>query len=548
MLMKADRAVLARSAQPRAIYLGLLLAASILIAFIGFSSGLSELLRRWAVEEQYSHGFLIPVVSAWLLWTRRDALLASIGRPSWFGPLVISLAALLHIVGKLSALALLPQLGFIVALIGIVLSFGGTPLLKATFLPIAFLIFAIPLPYIIDAGLSFQLQLISSQLGVFFIRLFQIPVYLEGNVIDLGVYKLQVVEACSGLRYLYPLMSLGFLAAYLFQAPIWQRTLVFLSTIPITIVMNSLRIGLVGVMVDHFGPQDADGFLHMFEGWIIFIACAGLLAAEMYVLARFSGKQFFDVFYPPKLTVSRGAHIFASHTVKHTPLLTCLLLLCATGTAVLFVSARQEIIPDRRLFVSFPVTLGEWRGRASSLDPQVEHGLGLTDYILSDYVKRDGRSVNLYVAYYANQRTGSSPHSPSVCIPGNGWQITDLERTQFTSNDSSVSLPLNRVVITRGSGKQLVYYWFEERGIKIANEYWSKLYLLRDALFENRTDGALVRLTTPVYSGEAESEADNRLQDFTRIVVPNLAPYLPPAVASDTKPVVNSLNEGHAQR
>ena len=89
------------------------------------------------------------------------------------------------------------------------------------------------------------------------------------------------------------------------------------------------------------------------------------------------------------------------------------------------------------------------------------------------------------------------------------------------------SLPFNRVVIGKGPQKQLVYYWFEERGMKIANEYWSKLYLLRDALFENRTDGALVRLTTPVYPGEPEDDADKRLQEFTRVVVPALAPYLP---------------------
>ena len=399
--------------------------------------------------------------------------------------------------------------------------------MKVTLLPIAFLIFAIPLPYVVDAGLSFQLQLLSSQLGVAVIRLFQIPVFLEGNVIDLGVYKLQVVEACSGLRYLYPLMSLGFLAAYLFQAPLWQRVLVFLSTIPITIAMNSLRIGLVGVMVDHFGPQDADGFLHMFEGWIIFIACALVLVAEMYVLARFvSGKNFFDVFYPPKLPAG-PAHLAAPAGRIRMPLLACFLLLSATAVAGAFVSARQEIVPERKVFVSFPDSLGEWRGRQSSLDPQTEHFLGLTDYILSDYVKRDGRSVNLYVAYYANQRTGVSPHSPAVCIPGNGWIITDLQRTHYASPDRSVSLPLNRVVIARGSDKQLVYYWFEQRGLKIANEYWSKLLLLRDALIENRTDGALVRLTTPIFAGETEAEADSRLQEFTRIAVPALAPYLP---------------------
>ena len=123
----------------------------------------------------------------------------------------------MHIVGKLSSLFLLSQLGFIVALIGIVLGLGGYSLLKVTLVPIVFLIFAIPMPYFIDAVLSWRLQIISSELGVAFIRLFQIPVFLEGNVIDLGQYKLQVVEACSGLRYLYPLMSLRISGRILFS-------------------------------------------------------------------------------------------------------------------------------------------------------------------------------------------------------------------------------------------------------------------------------------------------------------------------------------------
>ena len=215
----------------------------------------------------------------------------------------------------------------------------------------------------------------------------------------------------------------------------------------------------------------------------------------------------------------------------------CLLLLCRNGRRRLFRRrAARNHSRAQGCSCRFRTTLGEWRGRTSSLDPQTEHFLGLTDYILSDYAKPDGRSVNLYVAYYANQRTGSSPHSPAVCIPGNGWVITDLERTHYASPDRSVSLPLNRVVIGKGSQKQLVYYWFEERGMKIANEYWSKLYLLRDALFENRTDGALVRLTTPIFPGETEADADKRLQEFTRIVVPALAPYLP-AAAHRTPPI-----------
>ena len=534
-----------RFARKSVIYTSLLVSFSVLVALVGFGGSLLELVRRWNVQEEYSHGYLIPIIAVWLLWTRRGALLASVGRPSWAGPALILLAAAMQIVGKLSALYMLSQLGFIIALFGVTLGLGGYSLFKLTFIPIVFLIFAIPLPYVVDAGLSFQLQLLSSQLGVFFIRLLQIPVYLEGNVIDLGVYKLQVVEACSGLRYLYPLLSLGFLAAYLFQAPFWQRALVFLSAIPITIVMNSLRIGLVGVLVDYWGPQDADGFLHLFEGWIIFIACAGLLVGEMFLLARLSGKEFFEVFFPPKM-VSSPPQAKTSRPLNLVPLVICFILLCATGLATFLVSARHEIHPERSLFASFPTTLGEWRGQASSLDPQTEHALGLTDYILSNYAKRDGRAVNLYVAYYASQRTGSSPHSPSVCIPGNGWQITGLERTAYHNNDSSISLPLNRVVIARGSQKQLVYYWFEERGMRIANEYLSKVYLLRDAMLKNRTDGALVRLTTSIYPGENEADADKRLQEFTQTVVPNLSAYLPSENAPKIKPAMNSIKDSHS--
>jgi exosortase D (VPLPA-CTERM-specific) len=546
MLMKADRAADSKTASRNTVYLLLFVSLCALIVAATFSEALSELVRRWMKQEEYSHGFLIPVIVAWLLWTRRDALVASIGQPSWIGPVLILLAAAMHIVGKLSALFVLSQLAFIVTLIGVTLGLGGYSLLKVCFVPIIFLIFAIPLPYFIDSVLSYRLQLISSQLGTSFIRLFQIPVYLEGNIIDLGVYKLQVVEACSGLRYLYPLMSLGFLTAYLFQAPFWQRALVFLSTIPITIVMNSLRIGIVGILVNHWGPQDADGFLHLFEGWVIFIACAAVLVAEMALLARFTrGARFLDVFYPPKISPSlpEGRSI---QSRRLAPLVGCFLLICAAGIATFFISARNEIYPDRKSFASFPTTLGEWQGRLSSLDQQTIQTLGLTDYVLSDYARNDGRPVNLYVAYYATQRNGLSPHSPSVCIPGGGWQISSFERTNFESKDSSISLPFNRVVITQGQASQLVYYWFEQRGMKISNEWASKLYLLRDAIFKNRTDGALVRLTTPIFPGERESDADKRLQQFMQTVVPSFAGYLPPNDLTQIRPAMSQPKATHS--
>jgi exosortase D (VPLPA-CTERM-specific) len=518
-----------RVPQDNASRAGLLIGTAVLVAILGFSGALAELVQRWNSQEEYSHGFLIPVVTAWLLWTRRDALRASIGQPSWIGPTLILLAIAVHVTGELSAIFILSQIGFIIALMGIVLGVGGYPLLKVAFMPIAFLLFAIPLPYFIDAELTLRLQLVSSELGVFFIRLFGIPVYLDGNVIDMGNYKLQVVEACSGLRYLYPLLSLSFLAAYLFHAPLWQRVLVFLSGIPIAIGMNGFRIGLVGILVNHWGIAMAEGALHLFEGWVIFLACAALLAAEVSLLALMSGRRFSEAFYVPKVGVNSSRQP-GTKLVGKSPLAACLVLLCVGGIAAFFVSGRVEITPERTRFVEFPIHIGQWQGHPSLFDPETESALKFDDYILSDYSSPDGKVVNLYVAYYASQRGGESPHSPVVCIPGGGWAITDLQQMNYGNRGEA--LPLNRVIIEKGNTKNLVYYWFDERGRKIANEYWAKFYLLTDAIMKNRTDGALVRLTTQISPGESEHDADQRLQTFMQDAVPTLTDFLPSDSAS----------------
>ena len=122
-----------------------------------------------------------------------------------------------------------------------------------------------------------------------------------------------------------------------------------------------------------------------------------------------------------------------------------------------------------------------------------------------------------------------SPHSPIVCIPGGGWHINTFERTSYSSEALKLSLPFNRVVIEKGASRQIVYYWFVQRGRKVANEYWSKWYLFADAITKNRTDGALVRLTTPIYPTETVHAADERLRAFLPELEPRLGEYLPPA-------------------
>ena len=176
--------------QTRSVLVSLIALAAMLFVLIGFRGAISQLVSRWSNYEEYSHGFLIPVVTIWLLWVRRDVLRASIGRPSWAGPVVALLAVVMNIVGQLSAMFVVSQVGLIVAIIGLILALGGYSLLKAALFPIAFLLFAIPVPDTIDTMASLKLQFVSSELGTLFIRLFGIPVYLEGNIIDLGNYKI----------------------------------------------------------------------------------------------------------------------------------------------------------------------------------------------------------------------------------------------------------------------------------------------------------------------------------------------------------------------
>jgi len=324
-------------------------------------------------------------------------------------------------------------------------------------------------------------------------------------------------------------MTLGVIAGYLYKGAIWKRLVIFFSTIPITVLMNSFRIGAIGVMVDYWGPSMAEGFLHDFEGWVIFMACTAILMLEMWLLTKVGGehrslREVFGLEFPapsPEGALVRRRRIPPSFLASGVALIAALLL---SST----LQHRTEIVPQRLAFSEFPVELGEWRGNSRRLERIYLNILKLDDYILSDYVGADGRTVNFYSAYYASQSKGESAHSPRSCLPGGGWLISDLSEKKVEGVSlGKVPLKVNRVIIKRGDDAQLVYYWFQERGRVITSEYMVKWYLFWDALTKNRTDGALVRLTTLVGPGEDLSDAERRLGSFTKQLAGLLSKYIP---------------------
>lgn len=499
-----------------------------LASLLPFWDGLTDMWNVWVNFPEYSHSLLVPPIAAFLIWQQKDRLELETFGGSWWGVVLVACGGLLLTLGQLGTIYLLVEYAFLLTLFGLVLAFTGGRAFRLIAMPLFILFFMIPLPSFIFSNLSSKLQLLSSVIGAWFMRLFGISVYLEGNVIDLGGYKLQVAEACDGLRYLLPLLTLGFLMAYFYKGAPWKRALLFLSSIPVTVVMNSFRIGTIGLLVEHWGIGMAEGFLHEFQGWIVFMASAALMLGEIALLNRIgrgtaSWRQVFGVEFPAP---SPPGALHKQRLIPRAFQAACALL--AAIAAVSWLLPRPvEIIPARDSFVDFPMQLGPWTGHRESMDGIYIDALRFDDYLLAGYTD-GGIEVNLYAAYYNSQRKGEAVHSPRACLPGGGWQLSHFDqRTLPNVFIDSQPLRVNRTLIALGDQRQLVYYWFEQRGRVITNEFAVKAYLFWDALTRHRTDGALVRLITPLPPGGSEAEADAKLVDVAARIAPLLTHYVP---------------------
>lgn len=517
-----------RERLPAVVVLVLLIAGAI----VAFADILEFLVFTAWQEEEYSHCYLIPAVALFLMAIRSRALAAVPWTGSGWGLVLIGAGFVLLALSRLSAVYTLGQIGFILVLWGAFLSVLGLRAARVIWPALLYLAFMVPLPSFIGFRLSTQLQLWSSQLGVLVIRAADIPVFLSGNVIDLGVYQLQVAEACSGMRYLFPLASFGFLCAAIFTAPAWQRVLLFLSTAPITVLMNSFRVGVIGILVDRWGIEQAEGFLHDFEGWAVFMACVAVLFLEMYLMARFSGRPFLKSLQldtPPLAELGRMA--MAPRTPARAWQAAVLTLVLAIGVGI--AGSRPEAIPERAKLATFPLLLGEWRGADVPVNKIEVDSLQATDTLSVAFARPGDRvPVVMWISYYDSQRSGRSVHSPAACLPGGGWAVESLNL--FTVPEVRADgggLTVNRGVVTMGNDQLLVYYWFPQRGRMLTNEYLVKWYIFWDSMTSGRSDGALVRLSTPVDHTETLEAAEARLQAFLRTIDPKLAYYLPPQEA-----------------
>ncbi|HEX3703043.1 MAG TPA: EpsI family protein [Vicinamibacterales bacterium] len=208
-----------------------------------------------------------------------------------------------------------------------------------------------------------------------------------------------------------------------------------------------------------------------------------------------------------------------------------IVLVCFVGGAGVIARAeRSESVPARTSFASFPMQVGEWRGvQDPPMDPQVLAVLGVNDYLTRAYFQPDKAGVGLYIGYWESQRQGDTIHSPLNCLPGAGWAPVSKNTIDVPSGIGSEQIAINRYVVRKGLDSQVILYWYQSHGRVVASEYWSRLFLIRDAVRLNRTDGAIVRVIAPVLSDTAgaESAAEQLAARFVTALFPRLSSYLP---------------------
>lgn len=238
---------------------------------------LVKLVRDWSRDDNYSHGFLIVPIALYFAWERRDRLMEAPYKPSLLGLAAVILSVITLAAGELGAELFLTRISILGVIGGSILFVLGWAHLRILFLPVAFLLLMIPIPAIIFNQIAFPLQLLASRFGETTLAAMQIPVLREGNVITLANTQLEVAEACSGIRSLISLLTLGIVYGYFMHPSAWVRTLLAAATIPVAILANGFRVAGTGIAAHYYGPEAAEGFFHTFSGWLVFLAAFAML-------------------------------------------------------------------------------------------------------------------------------------------------------------------------------------------------------------------------------------------------------------------------------
>ena len=560
-----------------------LITTTLLLAFLPI---FQKVVSRWASDDN-SYCYLIVPLFLYLCWERKDEF--EFGRFSWniWGLVPVPLSIFLMIAGELGSMETLLFVGVWGSIVGIMFILYGLRLRHLLF-PLLILAFMVPLPPFVSQMLTFKLKMAASTLSVVMFRLAGVSVLQEGNIIDLGIIQLQMVDACSGLRYFVPLVLMSLLLGYFFCRRFWQKAVLLVIVLPLSIAVNALRVFVTGMLHVQGHSALAENFFHDLSGMVIFLLAGTILfgfamamrglrtggireeveaqsskvKAQREELKRESSKR--ERFWgkgqgarteteaqSSKVKAQRGElkgegsregkkirilddkkdreeESSKLQTLKRPVLITAALclLFAASGYALQKLPSAANL-PARKSFESFPMTIGDWNAERHYLSREILDSLWADDYVSATYFNHNlPNKINLLIPFYEYQGTRHTAHAPQSCMLGSGWTMTG-SREHAVRTGSGTDLTLMTIQWKKGDMRILGSYFFFQRGRVITSPWLNKYWLIVDAFTRRRTDGALVRAEMTLAYGQSLESGYEVLGEFVRKIYEVLPDYVP---------------------
>lgn len=493
----------------------LLLALILIVSFIFlYLDVIIYLINKWSTDGNYSHGFFVPIIIGYIIWTKRKELMTISVVSFWPALLLVFLSGLLLIAGQLAVHGFSRNFSIVLMMFSLTLFILGKAWTRKLMIPLAFLIFMIPLPELFTRKVMGPLQLFSSYISVEILSFMNYTVLREGNIIQLPNCTLSVAEACSGLRSLVALTFLAAIAGYFVLKSNRKRLILFLCAFPIAIILNWARITGTVLLANHWGVEAALGFFHNFSGLIIFGVATILISSIMLFLKRIEGlttsSQTSDVATVPTESSIKISALIAS---------SCVLILLSVYGNFLF-SLKPGPSMDLQ---SLPLKISPYEGKEMSIDPAVTDFSSVTQDRSISFFMSNKPPIGLYLGYYRTSRELKGFfHGSDVCLPGSGWQIIKKEKyaLQFPSHNSG-EVEVLKYVSTKMGATQVLLTWVQA-GHRIGTDTRiARLKFLWDTIVSFRyNDVTKVMIQTTLASQESEELATERLTQFTKLFYP----------------------------
>jgi EpsI family protein len=489
----------------------LLVVVSAALVF-AYREALVAMVRLWNNSPMYSYGFTVPLVSAYLLWTRRSALAALAPRPSWkLGSLLLATALLLTVAGRAGGILVVEQLAFLVSLAAAVFLLFGASYARVGWAALAYLTLMVPLWDGLTESLHEPFQHRSAAIGTWLLHLLGIPAFHEGTFITLPNLQIEVARVCSGVNYLVAVVALGLPLGYVFLRDNWRRALLLTAAVGVAATSNGLRVALICALAYYEVGSPLHGPFHILHG--LFVAGIGyvVLFAGLRVLAPKTANTA-DHRSAPRGAAGQPAVAFISLRAA----VVLVFVFALTGSSV--VARQSRPVPDNGSFRAFPVRLGNWVADPASSVRNASAALfpGADAEVSRRYRRSDGAVVDVYLGYYASQ------HQRKEMVTHRSAELHSGATRRRISGAGGRGFDANYVRPDRNGVERL--FWYEVDARPETGRYLVKVRTLWNTVWDGRSNGAVIVLSS---SASAASGGDVALDDIAGHVQEAVAARLP---------------------